>query len=1158
MFKTTCSYCGVGCGVLVEDGPRGLEVRGDPDHPVNSGALFSKGLKLHQTVIDRGDLLLHPMMSPSRGAPLARVSWDAAIERTASVFRSVIQRHGPEAVALYVSGQLLTEEYYLVNRIAKGHIGTANIDTNSRLCMSSAVTAQRLTLGEDSVPIAYADLEAADCFLVAGANPAWCHPILFGRLEERLRNHPDARLIVVDPRRTDTAERAHLHLQVRPGTDIVLFNAIARVLIESGKVDAGFIDRHTIGFEDLREVVFELSLEEAAVQTGVPAADIVLAARWIGQAQAFLSLWAMGLNQSSEGVRKNVALINLNLITGQIGRPGAGPFSLTGQPNAMGGREVGGLANMLAAHRALENEQHRREVAHHWGVSPEVIPVRSGLTAVEMFEALADDRVRAIWIICTNPTVSMPDLHRVEESLRRARFVAVSEISSRSDTVSFADVVFPAAGWLEKEGTMTNSERRVAYLPRVVEAPGEALSDFEILRRFGARMGFPGIAELTPAYAFAEHAALTKGTNLDISGLSHERLEREGSVQWPAPSADHPGTERLFTDGRFHTADGRARLGISRTRGPSEPTDPDFPFVLTTGRIRDQWHTMTRTGKVARLGLHAPQPFVEIHPEDARSLAIADGSPVEVRGRRGSFVGQARLTDAIRPGVLFAPMHWGRLAGGADSRANNVTNPKFDPESKEPDFKFSAVAVRPLAQAARRVAVVGSGTAARAFVSALLERGGPEQILVFGEETKPFYNRILLPEYISGQRALPGLEGERPAEDRLAVISGERVVSFDPAARTLELASGRTFDYDCLVLATGGRPRHSALLSRMVPEGKGFVLRSIEDADRILAGAGERVLIAGGGLLGVELADALRRAGRKVTLAHRSARLMSRQLDATAADLLAAELERRGIDLYLGNEIVGVGQMDGELVAYMAGGERVYCSSVVAALGTDPAIELAQAGGLLTNYGIIVDARMRTSAPDVFAIGECVEFENKTFGTSSAAEEQARVLAASLSGDAGAVYGGSAEVNVLKVEGLQLAAFGSPTPRPDDEVVLESYPAVGRYTRLVVRNNRLVGGILLGDLSRLGQLQELFATGLELDARRTELLGGGAGGPAVLGALVCSCRRVGQGNITEAVRSGCTDIGDVMRQTGAGHGCGSCRHEVARIVRNATQEALPA
>ncbi|HPM31258.1 MAG TPA: molybdopterin-dependent oxidoreductase, partial [Chryseolinea sp.] len=472
-IKTTCSYCGVGCGMIVKkDRVGNISVEGDKDHPANRGMLCSKGMNLHYAMRDTSDRLLYPEMRWSKNHPYERVSWSDAMKRAAAVFKSIIDQHGPDSVGFYVSGQCLTEEYYIANKLVKGFLGTNNIDTNSRLCMSSAVAGYANMLGEDAVPVSYDDIELADCFLIAGANPAWCHPILFRRIEAHKQNNPNIKVIVVDPRKTQSCALADLHLQITPGTDIYVYNAIARVLIENGEVDFDFITKHTEEFEKYRDSVFQISIEDAALKCDVTVGDIKKAASYIAESKGFLSLWAMGLNQSSIGVKKNFALISLNLITGHIGKPGSGPFSLTGQPNAMGGREVGGLSTMLAAHRLLGNEQHRKEVAHFWGVDS--ISPKPGLTATQMFEALECGDLKAVWIVCTNPLVSLPDTRRAEAALKKARFVVVQDISKKSDTLQFADLILPAAGHFEKEGTMTNSDRRISYLSKAVNAPGEA------------------------------------------------------------------------------------------------------------------------------------------------------------------------------------------------------------------------------------------------------------------------------------------------------------------------------------------------------------------------------------------------------------------------------------------------------------------------------------------------------------------------------------------------------------------------------------------------------------------------------------------------------------------------------------------------------------
>jgi ferredoxin-nitrate reductase len=544
--RTTCSYCGVGCGIEVTEYPDGkLTLAGDGSHPVNRGKLCSKGLNLHYVVQNREDRLLHPMMRWSRDHPMEQVSWDAALNRASDVFSTLIQKHGPDSVAFYVSGQCLTEEYYVVNKLAKAGIGTNNIDTNSRLCMSSAVVGYKKALGEDAVSISYEDIDVCDTLFISGANPAWCHPIIFRRIEERKAAFPELKMIVAAPRKTQSTAMADIHLQLTPGTDTVLNNAIGRCIIENGDCDDDFISAHTEGFDVYRQVVLQTPVSEAAAICGVEEAGIREAALYIGQSNGFVSMWAMGLNQSVEGVNKNLSLINLSLITGQIGKPGAGPFSLTGQPNAMGGREVGGMCNLLPAHRDLNNENHRREVAAFWNVP--LIPATPGLTATEMIHALNDGRLKATRIICTNPAVSIPDARLMDAAMARARFVVVQDISLRSDTVNYADLVLPAAGWLEKVGTMTNSDRRISMVNRLVDPPGEARPDVDILCDFAERMKFDGFDFESEEAIFNEHRALTRGTNIDISGLSYGYLRENGTAQWPFPEGSAEGTPRLFS-----------------------------------------------------------------------------------------------------------------------------------------------------------------------------------------------------------------------------------------------------------------------------------------------------------------------------------------------------------------------------------------------------------------------------------------------------------------------------------------------------------------------------------------------------------------------------------------------------------------------------------
>ncbi len=705
-FKTTCCYCGVGCGVVVHKERNGqLQVEGDKDHPVNKGMLCSKGMGLHYTLMDQSDRLLYPEMRYNKTMRRQRVSWQQALERTAAVFKTLIEKYGPQSVAFYASGQCLTEEYYVVNKLVKGFIGSNNIDTNSRLCMSSAVAAYKMSLGEDSVPVCYDDVELADCIFVAGANPAWCHPIIWRRIEAARNKNPKVKIIVSDPRRTQSCAYADVHLQLNPGTDIVLHHAIGRILIENGDIDIHFIKHHTEGFEQYSEKVMQRTVTEAASICGIPEVSIREAASYIANAKGFVTMWTMGLNQSAVGVNKNLSLINLNLITGHIGKPGSGPFSLTGQPNAMGGREVGGLANLLPAHRNLADPTDRAYVQQFWGGTH--ISSQPGYTATEMFEALHDGRLKAIWIMGTNPLVSLPDVRKAEEALKKARFVVIQDVSSNPETLAYADVVLPAAAWAEKEGTMTNAERRIAHLSKVVDAPGEALPDAEIICRFAKQMGYTGFDFTSMAEIFAEHCRLTEGTKIDISTLDYSILKEKRSVQWPYTGGEEGvGTKRLFTDKKFYTPSQKAIIHSFDDVNQSEPVTPSLPLVLTTGRIRDQWHTMTKTGKVNKLKQHIPNSFLEIHPSDAAERAIHDDDLVEIFNERGNVRVHAKLTPDIKPGVIFLPMHWGKILNSDLNRANNLTPNKVDPISKEPDFKFSTVEVRLYRKPEQKVIVI--------------------------------------------------------------------------------------------------------------------------------------------------------------------------------------------------------------------------------------------------------------------------------------------------------------------------------------------------------------------------------------------------------------------------------------------------------------------
>ena len=1157
-----CCYCGVGCGVLVKPEKNGdVTVVGNPDYPVNRGALCSKGLNLQYTVNDRSDRLLYPQMRYSKSRPLQRVSWDDALQRTAAVFKTFIDQYGPDSVAFYASGQCLTEEYYVINKLIKGFIGSNNIDTNSRLCMSSAVVGYKMALGEDSVPVCYDDIELADCFLVTGANPAWCHPILWRRVEAHKAANPDVKIIVVDPRATDTCALADLHLQLIPGTDVVLNQALARALIENGDIDLAFIEQHAEGFDAYQQVVFERTLAESAALCGVSEADIRLAASYIGAAKGFVSMWTMGLNQSAVGVDKNLSLLNLHLITGQIGKPGAGPFSLTGQPNAMGGREVGGLCNLLPAHRNMANPAHRAEVQQFWGSGP--LAATPGYTATEMFEALHDGRLKAIWIICTNPLTSLPNVRLAEEALAKAKFVVVQEVSNKPETLAYADVVLPAAAWAEKEGTMTNSERRISHLAKVIDAPGEALPDSEIICRFARALGFPGFDYPNTEAIYREHTRLTAGTNVDISGLNYGILRERGSVQWPYNAARAiPETARLFADQKFYTPSGRAQIHPVAAVFRSEAPDEDFPFILTTGRIRDQWHTMTKTGKVSKLNQHMPQAFLEMHPQDAEALQVREGDLVVVQSRRGEVRVAARLSTGIRPGVVFLPIHWGKILGSDLNRANNVTSGALDPISKEPDFKFCAVQVLKYRKPQQRIVIVGAGAGAYGFVKSYRELNQEDDITIFSKEDFPFYNRVMLPDYISGHQQWEQLVKMQDAEEpayNIHLLRGVSVEEVNRAEKYVVDSRGQRTEYDVLIMATGSR----AAVPRQVPTLPGiFTMRSRTDADNFKnhLPAQAHVVIVGGGLLGLEMAASLREVGTKVSIIQRISRFLDRQLDALGSQLLQEEMVDQGCDLYFNDEVelyYGRSRLTG---VGLKSGRRLDCDALILAIGTVPNLELARDCGLACKRGVLVDDHLQTSDPSVFALGEIAEFKGVLYGITAAAEQQAAVVARYLSGDVASYYQGSTFMNIIKIHGFDLCSIGLPEC-PDDvhyEEIVFIDKAKRYYKKCIIHQDRLVGAILIGDKSEFVEYRDLIANKTELNDKRLQLLRSGRKATPVLGKLVCSCNNVGADNLRQAIGAGCGTFKELCTATGAGTGCGSCRPEVQQILAAEMAALVPA
>ena len=703
---TVCGYCGVGCGMdLHVSGGSVTKVTGRADHPANRGRLCTKG-NTTADMLRAGGRLDKALVRRQRGVDAEPIAVDVAIAEVAARLSAIRDEHGPDSIALYVSGQMTTEAQYLANKLAKGYLRTQWIESNSRLCMASAGTGYKQSLGADGPPGSYDDLDAADLFLVLGANMADCHPILYLRMMDRVRD--GAKLVVVDPRRTATAAKADLHLPIRPGTDLALLNGLLRLVRDAGGVDADFVAAYTEGWESLDALLDEYPADLVADITGLAEADLRTVAELICGTRNWMSLWTMGLNQSTHGTWNTNALCNLHLATGAICRPGAGPFSLTGQPNAMGGREMGYMGPGLPGQRSALDPDDRAFVEARWGLEPGTIRAEGGTGTVDMYRQMADGDIRAAWIICTNPVASVSNRASVIAGLERADFVVVQEAFSGAETSAYADVVLPAALWAESDGVMVNSERTITHCAPAMTPPGEAAPDWQLICRVATAMGYPGFEFDSAADVFDELTEFhNPRTGWDLRGVDYERLRR-GPVQWPAPpGGDGPQSDPLSQRRRqpefahrpstapcprwpFPTPTRRARF-LPRPHLPAaELPDDDFPMVFTTGRLAHQWHTMTKTGRVAKLNKLNPEPFLQLHPEDADRLGVRDGDKVEIRSRRGRAVLPATVDDAVRPGVCFAPMHWAD-AFAPDVAVNAVTNDAVDPDSLQPEFKVCAV-----------------------------------------------------------------------------------------------------------------------------------------------------------------------------------------------------------------------------------------------------------------------------------------------------------------------------------------------------------------------------------------------------------------------------------------------------------------------------------
>jgi len=693
--QTTCPYCGVGCGVIASiDDAGAVNIKGDPAHPANFSRLCSKGAALADT-IGMEERMFYPEVDG------IEYSWDDALGYTARKLNSIIDEHGPDSIAFYVSGQLLTEDYYVANKLMKGFIGSANIDTNSRLCMSSAVAGYKRAFGSDTVPCSYEDLERAKLIVLTGSNTAWCHPVLYQRIVQAKKTNPDLMVVVIDPRKTATCGIADSHLAIQSGTDHILFKGLLRYLDSHDETNTLFVSQFTEGFDACLDEAKQsaTTLESVAELCGLTVTEVENFYKLYSRTERVVTLYSQGINQWSYGTDNANAIINCHLLTGRIGRPGMGPFSITGQPNAMGGREVGGLANQLAAHMGLENKSHRDLVQSFWQ-SP-VIAESEGLKAVDLFQAMDSGKIKAVWIMATNPAVSMPDANFIREALQKCEFVVVSDCMRNTDTTQYANVLFPAQTWGERDGTVTNSERRISRQRAFLPTPGKARPDWWIISKVAQQMGFNEAFNYhRPFEVFKEHAALSGYGNAgtrdfdisayaDVDEASYDVMQ---PLQWPITKENPKGTKRMFSDGHFYTPSGKAQFITFNNHQPVASVSKTYPLILNTGRIRDQWHTMTRTGKSARLSGHIQEGFIAIHPKDAKKYAISENSLVTVTSEKGQLVERANVCDTQQSGTVFIPIHWNDQFASSGVVGKLIAS-EVDPISGQPEFKYSAVKI---------------------------------------------------------------------------------------------------------------------------------------------------------------------------------------------------------------------------------------------------------------------------------------------------------------------------------------------------------------------------------------------------------------------------------------------------------------------------------
>lgn len=687
---SVCPYCGTGCGVNVGVAKgKVVAVKGMEDHPINKGELCILGKNLVGMLYTK-DRLVSPMKKDGSG--FKKIGWDEATGTVAKKFKDIMDKNGPDSVAMYISASEYIEEYYVYNKFVKGCLGTNNLESSARLCWASGVVGIVKAFGADSPPCAFEDIELADLFFVAGYNPSSSKPVFFKRLI-KAKKESKATMIVVDPRKTDTARKADIHLQIKPGTDVILYNALTNVLINEGLVSEEEARKLTNNYDKLKEHVQKITPKYASEITGISEKEIIETARTIGKAKAALFMWGQGLNQSRIGSRKVTSLLNIPFITGNIGRPGAGPFAVTGQSTAMSLREAGGLPHLLPGFRQVSDEKARQDVAAIWGVDAKRIAPKPGKTIVDILKGIESGEIKGLWIIHSNPAATFPDTKWVRDTLKKAEFLVVQDCYHPTETSNYAHMLLPGAQWSEKAGTMTNGERGLNLVEQAVTPPGDARPDLEIVMDVARKMGFEKeFPYKKTEEIFEEFKTCTKGRPNDINGLTYERLRKDKGIQWPVPTADHKGTKRRFIDRKFPGAEGKLNLHMNDHMDPAEVTDAEYPLFLITGLVNEQFHSRTRTGKIEVLNRAVPEPFIEIHPDDAKKNKVKDGDMVKVSSRRGNATVRVTITDSIIKGAVFIPYHFGYLAG-EDKTVNNLTNRSFDEAAKQPEYKACAVKV---------------------------------------------------------------------------------------------------------------------------------------------------------------------------------------------------------------------------------------------------------------------------------------------------------------------------------------------------------------------------------------------------------------------------------------------------------------------------------